>query len=351
MKTLSLQGDHYQMGLQHGQQVLELRARIVEAMERRLDALGRRSDTDTIARELEKTWQEIAPSTLAMLQGMAQALTIPFLRLFEYAIASYLDDLRRGSPKAEGCTVWAASGSATHDGLPILTKNRDYAMGHLRLQALAYATPRQGYRYMYITSVGSPAVFSSGMNERGLAVADTYVSSRDVGPGLARYTLMMNLLEQHAEVVSALAYLREIPQMGAGNLVLADAGGSLAVCESGYRHHGIIRPADDMLAATNHFVSAELRGAYLEDHSGAHADSQARHETVENALKSAHGGLDVEYARKLMASHANHGAAICRHQVSEDSGTISNVILLPADRELFFCNGYPCQSVHAAHSL
>jgi hypothetical protein len=235
--------------------------------------------------------------------------------------------------------------------LPILTKNRDYAIGHLPLQALAYATPQQGYRYLYITSAGSPAVFSSGMNERGLAVADTYVSSRDVGPGLARYTLMMNLLEQHAQVASALAYLREIPQMGAGNLVLADAAGNLAVCENGYRHHGMIHPANDMLVATNHFVSAELRGAYLEGHGGAYADSQARHETVQNTLKAAHGGLDVEYARKLMASHANHGAAICRHQVPEDSGTISNVIFLPAQRQLLVCAGYPCQGVYTAHSL
>ena len=351
MKTLSLQGDHYHMGLQHGQQVLELRAQIVEAMEARLCIVGRRDGAAAIVQELEKAWQKIAPSTLAMLQGMAEALTIPFPRLFGYAVASYLDDHRLGAPHTEGCTVWAASGSATRDGSPILTKNRDYAIGHLPLQALAYATPGQGYRYLYVTSAGSPAVFSSGMNERGLAVADTYVSSRDVGPGLARYTLMMNLLEQHAQVASALAYLREIPQMGAGNLVLADAAGNLAVCENGYRHHGMIHPANDMLVATNHFVSAELRGAYLEGRGGAYADSQARHETVRAALKAAHGGLDVEYARKLMASHANHGAAICRHQVPEDSGTISNVIFLPADRELCFCSGYPCQNVHAAYSL
>jgi predicted choloylglycine hydrolase len=350
MKTLSLKGDHYEMGRQHGHQVLELREMIAATMEARLCRLEA-NDTDVSLRELGAIWQDIAPSTLAMLRGMADGLRLPFPRLFAYAAASYLDDLRLGSSGAEGCTVWAASRSATPDGSPILTKNRDYAIGHLPLQALAYAVPRQGYRSVYVTSAGSPAVFSSGMNERGLAVADTHVSSRDIGPGLSRYTLMMNLLEQHADVASALAYLREVPQMGAGNMLMADAAGELAACESGYRDHGVLRAEADRLVATNHFVSAALRDAYLEGDRGAHADSQARYETVWTALQHARGGLDVEHAKKLMAGHANHGPAICRHKVGTDSGTISNVIFLPAQRRLLFCSGFPCQGAYTVHSL
>ncbi len=349
--SLSLQGDHRDMGWQHGQQVLPLRGRVIEAMDARLRALGRREGEEATLRELEGAWQTIAPSTLAMLRGMAEALTLPFSRLFEYAVAAYLDDLRRGAVSSEGCTVWAASGSATRDGSPILTKNRDYATTHLPLQALAYAVRRQGYRYVYVTSAGSPGVFSSGMNERGLAVADTHVPSRDIGPGLARYTLMMDLLEQQAGVESALAYLREAPQMGSGNLVLADAEGGLAICENGYHRHGLIRPVEDALVATNHFASAELRGAYVEGRGGAHADSLARQEAVRAVLQAAHGGLDVEHAKALMARHAGQGPAICRHPAAEESGTISSVIYLPAERSFLFCHGFPCQGVYTSHSL
>lgn len=350
MDTLDLQGNHYEMGWQHGQQVLELRGRIVEAMETRLRASGGPPGQDPVLRELEKAWQGIAPSTLAMLRGMAEALAVPFTRLFQYAAASYLDDLRRGTPGAEGCTVWAASGSATRNGSPILSKNRDYAFEHLPLQVLAYAAPRQGHRYVYVTSAGSPAVFSSGMNERGLTVADTHVPSRDIGPGLARYTLMMDLLEQHADVASALAYLREAPQMGSGNLVLADAAGSLAICESGYRRHGMIHPVENAVVATNHFASAQLRGAYLDTCDGAYADSLARQEAVHGALKTAHGALDVERAKALMARHADPGPAVCRHRVGEDAATISNVIFLPAERRLLFCHGAPCQGAYTTYS-
>ncbi len=351
MKTLSLQGDHYEMGWQHGQQGLPLRDRIVTTMEARLRLLTGQSGTETSAKHLETAWGEIAPSTLDMLRGMGEALAVPFSNLFRYAIASYLDDLQRGAVSTEGCTVWAASGSATHHGSPILSKNRDYAIEHLPLQVLASATPRKGYRHVYVTSAGSPGVFSSGMNEAGLAVADTHVPSRDIGPGLARYTLMMDLLEQHEDVASALAYLRETPQMGSGNLVLADAAGGLAICENGYRHHSIIQPVEDTLVATNHFASPALRGAYLENRAGAYADSLARQESVQAALETAHGALDVAYAKALMARHANPGPAICRHRVGEDAATISNVIFLPAERRLLFCHGTPCQGAHEAYSL
>lgn len=351
MKTLSLQGDHHEMGRQHGQQVAELRDRIAATMEARLRRLGRRQGEEATLQDLRKAWEEIAPTTLAMLRGMAEALALPFFPLFEYATASYLDDFRHDAARAEGCTVWAASGSATRSGSPILSKNRDYALEHLPLQVLADAAPRRGHRYVYVTSAGSPAVFSSGMNERGLAVADTRVPSRDIGPGLARYTLMMNLLERYEDVASALVYLRDAPQMGSGNLVLADAAGGLAICENGYRRHGVMHPVEDALVATNHFTSAALRDAYLGARDGAYADSLARQEAVRAALRTAHGELDVEYAKVLMARHADPGPAICRHRVGEDAATISNVIFLPAERRLLFCHGTPCQSSYEAYSL
>ncbi len=351
MRLLSLRGDHYEMGRQHGQQVLPLRDRILETMEARLHALDRRDDQVAILRNLETSWRGMAPSTLAMLQGMGEVLTLPFPRLFEYAVATYLDDLSRGAGHSEGCTVWAASGAAARGGAPILTKNRDYAIGHLPLQALASAAPRHGYRYVYVTSAGSPGVFSSGMNERGLAVADTHVPSRDVGPGLARYTLMMNLLEEQANVASALAYLREVPQMGSGNLVLADAAGGLAICESGYQRHGVIRPLEGTLVATNHFASADLADAYRETGSEAHAESLGRQRRVRAALQAAHGALDVEQAKTLMSRHSDPDPAICRHQAAKDSGTISNVIYLPGERRYLFCDGHPCQGAHTIHTV
>jgi len=353
MQVLSLQGDHFKMGLQHGQQVHNLRPLIVATIDARLARSARRGGSETrLLQELEQAWMESAHSTMDMLRGIAEGLELPFPRLFHYAAASYLDDVAQSSASAEACTVWAASGPATRQGTPILTKNRDYSLKHLPLQALAYAAPREGYRYLYVTSAGSPAVFSSGMNERGLAVADTHVPSKDIGPGLARYVLMMNLLEKHATVTSALSYLEKVEQMGAGNLILADAQGDVVVVESGYKQFGLVSPVENMVAATNHFVSSELRGQYLEDYARASgSESRARLQVVQTILKEHWGTLDVETTQQLMARHKNGSVAICRHDTGDDTSTISNAIFLPAERKLLFCNDRPCGGSYATYTL
>jgi len=109
---------------------------------------------------------------------------------------------------------------------------------HLPLQIVIHATPESGYRYVYSGSAGSPGVFCAGINQAGLAIADTHVCSTDLGPGLPDYSLMMHLLEKHAIVSSAVDYLRSVPRLGRNNLILADAQGHLAVFEIGHRRYG-----------------------------------------------------------------------------------------------------------------
>jgi predicted choloylglycine hydrolase len=348
---LTLQGDHFQMGLQHGRQVLGLRPQILEAIDRRLAVLEDRPIAGLL-REVEQAWAAQARSTLDMLAGIAKTLEVDVARLLRYAVASYLEDRTGPGSQAEGCTVWAAAGPTTAGGLPILAKNRDYSLAHTVLQTLAHATPREGHRYLYVTSAGSPGVFSSGMNEQGLAIADTHVLSSDLGPGLARYTLMMELLERYASASLALAYLRRAPQMGGGNMILLDAQGKMAVFEAGHRHWGIIYPRQHVVTATNHFVTPAMRGQYRGgDAGGPDGQSEARLRTIRRHLRADRGRLDADRARQIMASHSNGGAAMCRHATEEASGTISTVIFFPAERSLLFSHGRPCEADFTRHAI
>ncbi len=339
------------MGLQHGRQLLDLRPLIVETAEKRLAALGGFA-AGTLLSELEKVWALKARSTLEMLAGIAEGLGMDAALLSRYAAASYLEDRLRDSSGTEGCTVWAASGAATADGAPILTKNRDFNSAHLVLQTLALATPQDGYRYLYVTGAGSPGVYSSGMNEEGLAVADTYVPCSDNGPGLARYTLMMDLLEHHSSVASALDYLKSVPRMGPGNLVLADAGGEMAVFEVGHSHWGVVPATNGLVVATNHFVTPVLSEySARRMRGGTDGESKARHRSACGWLRDTWGRIDGDEARRIMSHHADIEGGICRHDTGDGGSTISNVIFFPAERSLLFCNGRPCEGSYTRHSL
>ncbi len=350
MESLALSGSHYEMGLQHGEQVAHLREHIVAAMEKRLQSLAVLGDVSFYERELIDVWEEHARATLDMLRGIAQALALPWDAFFRYTIASYLEDRLGATAQPEGCTAWAATAPLTRDSGPILAKNRDYRPEHLPLQMLARAAPKEGYRYLYLTSAGSPGVFSSGMNEVGLAVADTHVVSLDIGPGLARYSVMMDIVERCATVAEALDYIGTVPHMGEGNLVLADAKGAVAAVELGHSRQNVIAPRAGAVVTTNHFTTPGLEARWR-DTNPPHlrGNSEARRRATYEVLVNARGHVDATWARAYMASHRDMLSAMCRHlEVDGTSATIGTTIYLPTLLRAHVLHGRPCRPEDAA---
>ncbi len=348
--TLTLQGDHHSMGRQHGRQVQKLRPQIAEAITARFQQIEQ-DDPDAHFEALVHSTKEVIQETdstlLAMVRGQAEALEFDFETLLRYGLVAYLRDdlvIRRVQGN-EGCTTWATTGSATVDGHPILVKNRDYRLEQLPLQIVVRAEPEPGYPYLYVSSAGSPGVFSAGINQAGLAIADTHVYSSDLGPGLPDYALMMHILEVHDSVSSAIDYLRVVPRLGRNNLILADADGHLALFESGSSRYGLFEVSDGMLVNTNHFVSPEMRDCYVEiDPPEARGRTFRRYEEVTARLSAAHGQIDVPFAQQLMATHNGPLASICCHpEANSYMTTLSASIFLPAQRRLLFCHGLPCQ--------
>jgi isopenicillin-N N-acyltransferase-like protein len=348
--TLTLQGDPYAMGWQHGQQVRRLRLQIAEAIVLRFCQVEEDDVDDSfdrLLRETHEVMQQIDAPLLAMIRGQAEALDFEYETLLRYDLVTYLRDdlLVRRTLSSEGCTTWAASGKCTSDRQPILVKNRDYRPEHLPLQVVVRATPEHGYRYAYVSSAGSPGVFSAGINQAGLAVADTHVYSSDLGPGLPDYALMMHLLEDHDRVSSALDYLRSVPRLGRNNLILADEEGHLAVFESGNHRYGLFEAHGGALVNTNHFASAEMQEFSVNvDPPDARGRTFRRYGSVAAALHEVWGGVDVPFAQQLMASHDGPLSSLCCHpEANTHVTTISASIFLPAQRKLLFCHGLPCQ--------
>jgi isopenicillin-N N-acyltransferase-like protein len=357
---IAISGTHYEMGRQHGLQFIHLRPPIVEAIEARFAQIESDSPDErfeSLVRETTEVLREMDPPILEMIRGQAEALELDFDTLLRYDLVSYLrDDLitrQTANAASEGCTTWAAVGSATADGEPLLVKNRDYRPEHLPLQIFVTATPTVGYHYIYGSSAGSPGVFNSGMNEKGLAIADTHVCSTDIGPGLPDYSLMMHIIEEHDTVRSALDYLSSVPKMGRNNLILADAGGDLAVVELGYHHFAIPEAPKDMVVNTNHFVSPSMQKSFVDrTRPPVKGNSFHRYDLVRRELEAAHGNIDVAFAQNLMATHAGPLASICRHlELDGQSPTIATTIYQPARRTLKFCHGYPCESPYHTITL
>ncbi len=326
MRVIYVKGNHYQMGYQHGCQVRSLRACIVKAIEScfaQLEQDGADETFERLVRQTGQVLQAVDPSAVDVIRGLADGLALEFERLLRYILAIFLRDalISRQGPSGnkkvetlEGCTTWAATGLATAGGDPILAKNRDFKPEYLPLQIVVRAEPASGYGYTCVTSAGAPGVFVAGGNEAGLAVVDTHVSSTDVGPGLPACVLSMRILEEHRTVRSALAYLQSVPRLGRNNLLLADAGGDVALFEIGHHHSAIVEAEAGLLINTNHFNSPAMKDYFVDTQPRAlRGNTFRRYQKVKEALSGAYGQIDITLAKQLMAAHDGPLASVCRH--------------------------------------
>jgi isopenicillin-N N-acyltransferase like protein len=347
IRVLNLSGDPRNIGRQHGEQVADLRPQILAAMEHRLSEL-RHPDFDftKYLKGMISVWEVYATGTLEMLMGMAESLDLDWDQYFTYTLAAFLDSQIKNSLEGDGCTTWAATGRYTRDQAPLLAKNRDYKPDHIPLQCLARVRPAQGHAYICLTSAGSPGVFNSGMNVKGLAVADTFVASRDLGFGIPRYSLMMDLLEKFERVQDAVVYIHAVPHTGDGTVIIADALGDMAVFEIAHSIQAVRIPEDEFIVGTNHFTFPVMRKLWV-DRELVHlkGNTRERYRRVRRAIKASMGKIDVLWGQALMRQHKGPLGAICRHaDLDERSNTIGSIIFSPRLGCLWVANGVPCQT-------
>lgn len=359
MRGIHIRGNHYEMGRQHGIAVLDLRPLIEQAIAPHFRNLEGRPGVDLLFDELHAVLRQIAGSTLEMIRGQAEGLGMEFTTLLKYACSFYLETRtkpgRAPRKNDEECTTWATSHEATRDRAPILVKNRDTYVERSPLQVIAIAEPQDGYRYLCSTNAGSPGVPSSGMNEKGLCVADTRDGYVDYGPGLPYQSLMMQVLEKHDTVRSALEFLKRATRMGGNNLILADAQGDMAVFEAGHTRYGIVEATDHLLVNANHPASAEMRAYISGIATDALTNSRRRYEATQQALHAQRGTIDLDWVKRTMALHDENLGPLCRHDVPGSIGskvaTISCAIYLPRDRTLIISDGSPCQGKFQTYAL
>jgi hypothetical protein len=289
---------------------------------------------------LRRQWDETArldPAGFAELQGVAEGFAIPARHVFAFLFAGQLAGV------SEECSAWAFA--------TLLGKNRDLRAPVPAVQRVfVHCDPAWGgRRVLCVGSLGAPGAYSSGMNSDGFALADTQVVTRDQGPGLLRYFMMGRLLAECGCVDEALDLLARTPQAGGGNLILADAGGTMASVEVGHRALAIERSTAHWVARTNHFLAPVLRDTLV---APGGDNSTARLASLTGWLAGLKGAPDWAAAAAVMSSHDTpDGAGLCRHGTAGGSTTLSCHLYDCAARRLTFAHGNPCTGNWSSYAL
>jgi hypothetical protein len=327
-RIVLLRGSAYDQGLQHA-------AAIPPAQRRCLERLIELEHPGAASTDLLACHRRDAPETVATIEGLAEGLGQPFEQLWAYTARSYVSELA-----AEGCSVAARSGRQ-----PLLGKNRDFSLAHLPLQSLIAVAPSEGYPWLSLGSLGSPGVYSSGMNAAGLALADTYVPARKVGPGVLRYSLMQQVLERCADVPSGVDHLLSAAAVGCGTVTLADETGELACVELAHNRVAVRRPGRrGWLTASNHYRHPRLR--QLNRFSAAGDDDSASSRARATRLRRAGPPASAQALLELLASHGDQQTSLCRHRYGPEGerATLASTVYFPAERRAIVRLGRPCEA-------
>lgn len=283
------------------------------------------------------------PQSLAEVAGIAKGFDLPARDLFAHLHLGTLRDLKSGARlDGDGCSGWAVSDGP--EG-PLVVKNRDLSGLHKGAQSVArHSGPDIATGTMLcVGSLGSPGAYSSGINAKGLALADTQVAVRTHGVGWLRYFLMTRVLATCATVAEACAFVRSTAHAGGGTLVLADASGDTAAIELGAS--GPVIHTGPVVWRTNHFVTPELAADTLyPDGDRIAGNSRDRFACLEHNLP--HKGWRAEDAARLMATHSTDSrpaaAPLCQHPELDACQTFSSAVYSCRVGTLMFSDGNPC---------
>lgn len=265
------------------------------------------------------------PDGMSELLGISEAFDLPEPDLFAHLHLGTLRDMKGGAILTEGCSAWAIGKGP--DG-PLVAKNRDFSGLHLGIQCvMRHSGPdiRTGAT-LSVGSLGSLAAWSSGINAKGLAVADTQVAVNRHRVGWLRYFLLPRLLARAATVAEALDLIRSLPHAGGGTLVMADAQGDTASVELSATGPVITRSG--LQLRTNHYTDPDIAAETLgPDGDRIAGNSHRRLEYLSRVLPAQ--GWTISGARALMATHEDGigGAPLCQHATAPDGAeTISSVV-------------------------
>jgi len=313
-------GTYYDMGFRYGSLLFKHGVK--------LQLPEMKSQTLIFGRDCEKEVKRIFPDVLDEIQGFADAFHIPYEHLSTFIFSV-------GVSKPTGCSVFASfNGSDV-----VFGRNYDFFYRFKKHSESFLTIPTSGH-----SSVGNSDVFigrEDGVNEKGLAVAMTWVAPKGIKPGINFALLCRCILDKCASVKEAIKRLTEAHHLCANAYLVADRAGDMAVVEACPERTRIRKPEENnkFIVCTNQFMHPEMKD--MENIKERPPDAVSRYTAIYEAIKQRRGKIDVKTAQKILSNHAGY---VCSHIDSIQLGTLWSLVATLKKPQMFIAEGHPCRT-------
>jgi hypothetical protein len=279
---------------------------------------------------------------------------------------------RTNTQPMSSCSAFAATGSATQGGVPMVSLTLGF-LSEIKQYVILVAFPADGERFVNLTMAGK-ITNNTGMNRRyawimTAAVTDPRDCPSSWGvPSEVYHHYLQQYCKSPAEAVS---YLESTPRGGVtGIFLFADRSGDVFVYETGGCASAVRRPGKlgetDFVISTNHYNDPSMIEYNIKDFEeevlgfSVFPDTYPRYETVWQKLlpQALAGQVDLDFAKALWLSNNWYDVTTniwhtvpvpndpsdlntCNVPGNNCEGGESQVVQFPAQRTAYLQSGGP----------
>ena len=194
------------------------------------------------------------------------------------------------------CSGFFAKDSATQDGKLLIGRNFDFfGRGVWNTNnAAIFMHPDNGQSYCWMGALGVPGS-GQGINESGLMISlHTKFNSDVQTAGIPLFKLCFDVMAECKDLESAIARITAEPRMCGLTMFVSDTKARDAAAVGFSAHHAeIVRPENDVLVRTNHYVTEDMKRFQIAPHPWVQ-NTQARFRRVSEVLAEKRGTLRPE---------------------------------------------------------
>ncbi len=277
-------------------------------------------------------------------EGMAEALEIPFIELFAYQCRSEISLLR----EPPGCSTIALRDA---DDL-ILVHNEDGDDLNVGRMFLVKVTPPSGITFISFVYPGLLPGNGPSINKAGLVQTTNYIQPRRVADGIPRYFIGRAILEARS-LSEAVSLVTMTPRAFSyhHNLIHLSERRILSVEVAAYpEHKHSIKEVDGLYVHTNHFLHPGMTGeenTKFRPYDVPYESSTTRMAVLRRAIESKGPPANVEEILKLLTLHEGQPYSPCRHPEGDVRGaTLGTAVFTAAAKTMTLFHGNPCRGFH-----
>lgn len=367
LNLIEVEGAHYDMGVQQGQQVSENYHDFFDKViptfvhNKVLLNLG----TLIFGRRLRKRLRpvlvdnipEIDDYLLGLVDGLETRKNMIYsLNMVEVIICH--PKLIQFLEKSGACTQMLIQSSASRNDNSYLARNYDNQEILRDYQIVRITKPDKGYKTIGITHNIMVGVHQ-GMNEKGLVIGFNYGRSwkqefNDYNLyGVPSTMIAQAALERCITLEDAVSFITEFPKRANGAFYgILDEQGNICVVETTASRHAVRYPEDGVLVNTNLYMTDELIDANVPESAKLRTSEipyylspKKRYERAHELIMEMKGKVNRKGLYGVLSDHGGEGpgeCTVCVH--GKIKSTLATAICIPKKREFWVTDTNPCES-------